>query len=84
MSVISERVATVSEYQYLRRAVNWVVPPEDACRSALAASLHGVVGHDADGIPVYMGRIIGDGLYGIVADLVVSRLNRLRESRTQP
>ncbi|WP_225731014.1 MULTISPECIES: GNAT family N-acetyltransferase [unclassified Nocardia] len=68
------RMATVEEYRFLRRSVGWHSPPDDArTAAALAASLYGVVAQDCSqpSPAIGMGRIIGDGLYGVVVDVIV-------------
>lgn len=61
---------TVSEYLYLRESVGWKNPCRKQQEKALGMSLFTLTAYD-DGIPVGMGRIIGDGIYDTIADVIV-------------
>ncbi|WP_069162887.1 GNAT family N-acetyltransferase [Nocardia altamirensis] len=71
MITIFERAPTVEEYLLLRRSVGWRVPEAGTCEAPLARSLFSVVAHEADNGVVAMVRLVGDGLYALVADAVV-------------
>lgn len=68
---IVERVPTVVEYRALRASVGWKAPAAAECESALAASLYSVVA-EISGRAVGMARVIGDGVYAVVVDVVVT------------
>ncbi|MCH4190868.1 MAG: hypothetical protein LKF52_01065 [Butyrivibrio sp.] len=61
---------TVSEYLYLRESVGWKNPCRKQQEKALEMSLFTLTAYD-DGMPVGMGRIIGDGIYDTIADVIV-------------
>lgn len=73
-------VPTVEEHGALAVAVGW----QDAFRweaipASLAGSVCGVVAYDAEGQPVAMGRVVGDGaFYFYVQDVVVHPGHRRR------
>lgn len=66
-----ERAPTVVEYRQLRAAVGWSVPAAAECASAVAASLFSVVA-EVEESAVGMARVIGDGVYAMVVDVVVA------------
>lgn len=61
---------TVSEYLYLRESIGWKNPCRKQQEKALEMSLFTLTAYD-DGMPVGMGRIIGDGIYDTIADVIV-------------
>ncbi|WP_459963919.1 GNAT family N-acetyltransferase [Nocardia sp. IFM 10818] len=70
--LITDVMVTVDEYRHLRRLAGWVCPPDSVCAAALSSSMFGVSGRDVGGQAVCMGRIVGDGLYGVIVDVVVA------------
>lgn len=73
VTVIVERAIGVPEYRRLRAEVGWCSPDDRVCAAALAASLFTVVAHDEEGRSVGMARAVGDGLYVLIVDVVVTR-----------
>ncbi|WP_429428575.1 hypothetical protein [Nocardia sp. GAS34] len=73
---IVERIPTVTEYQLLRASVGWKTPAARKCETALPASLYSVVA-EVDDAAVGMARVVGDGLYAMVVDVVVNGRNWL-------
>jgi len=67
---IAERIPSGIEYQRLRTAVGWRTPTMSECENALEASLYSVVA-ECEGAAVGMARVIGDGLYNVVVDVIV-------------
>lgn len=65
-----ENVLCFEDYCQLRRSVGWQLFSEDQMRDALAGSTYTVAAAD-HGKTVGMGRLIGDGMYYMIADIVV-------------
>ena len=65
-----KNVLCYEDYCELRESVGWPLWAEEQVRSALANSACTVIAVD-QGKTVGMGRLIGDGLYYIAADIVV-------------
>lgn len=61
---------TVSTYGVLRRSVGWCDLPDAQVEAALARSLYSVTVFDGL-LPVAMARAVGDGVYCLLADVVV-------------
>ena len=65
-----ENALTQEIYTRLRSSVGWLVfSPEQTARG-LSRSLYSIAVFDAER-PVVMGRIVGDGIYNTVCDIVV-------------
>lgn len=58
-------------YHKLRESVGWHNFSEEQVRKALSSSLYSVVIFD-EGLPIGMARVVGDGLYVTIVDVVVS------------
>ncbi len=69
--VLAENVLEAPDYAALRRQVGWAALPETQVRRALAASAC-TVGAWVGGRPAAMGRLVGDGLYYVLLDVVVA------------
>ncbi len=65
-----ENVLTYEIYNELRKSVDWNLYPEEQAKNAIEHSFYTVVAV-ADEMPVGMARVIGDGLYYYIADVVV-------------
>jgi GNAT superfamily N-acetyltransferase len=66
-----ERTPTVQEYLTLRRAINWKIVDEEACRKGLQGSLYCVCA-ELNYELIGMARVIGDsGLYFYIQDVIV-------------
>lgn len=66
-----EAALCYEDYCTLRESVDWPVPAKEQIRNALKKSLYTIIAVD-NGRTVGMGRLIGDGMYYIIADIVVS------------
>lgn len=67
---IYENNLTYDDYRSLRASVGWNNWAEQQTRRALISSLYAVTVRE-DGKTVAMGRLIGDGLYHLIVDVVV-------------
>ncbi len=65
-----ENILDYDTYISLRKSVNWKCFSEEQTRKALATTLYSVVVKE-DGQAVGMARIVGDGLYVLVVDVIV-------------
>ncbi|WP_433276947.1 GNAT family N-acetyltransferase [Pseudonocardia xinjiangensis] len=65
------RAPLPEDYVRLRASVGWPSPDVEACARALGATVFGLTAHDEAGRAVGMGRVIGDGLYLVLVDVVV-------------
>ena len=65
-----EEKPDVSTYFELRKSVDWKVFCEEQAKMALEKSIYSIVVKD-DGYPVAMSRVIGDGMYFRICDVVV-------------
>ena len=65
-----EEKPDVSTYFELRKSVDWKVFCEEQAKMALEKSCYSIVVKD-DGYPVAMSRVIGDGMYFRICDVVV-------------
>lgn len=65
-----ENVLCFEDYCKLRKSVNWLLFSNEQMQKALTHSLYTVIAVD-DNQTVGMGRLIGDGMYYIIADIVV-------------
>jgi ribosomal protein S18 acetylase RimI-like enzyme len=69
--LLVERIPSVQEYLDLRRAINWRIVDEEACKNGLQGSLYCVCAELNEKI-IGMGRVIGDsGLYFYIQDVIV-------------
>lgn len=65
-----ENVMCYEDYYRLRESVNWKNFSEEQCKKALSNNLYTVIAVE-NNKTVGMGRLIGDGMYYIMADIVV-------------
>ena len=65
-----ENALTADIYQKLRSSVGWSNFDNVQISQSLSRSLYSLVAYDAKK-PVGMGRIVGDGIYNIICDVVV-------------
>ncbi|MHA2399229.1 MAG: GNAT family N-acetyltransferase [Promethearchaeota archaeon] len=66
-----ERLPSVQEYLTLRRAINWKIIDQEACKKGLQESLYCVCA-ELKGAIIGMARVIGDsGLYFYLQDVIV-------------
>lgn len=65
-----ENALRYADYCKLRKSVGWPLFSEEQTRRALANSLYAVTAADG-GEAVGMGRLAGDGMYYLLADVVV-------------
>ena len=66
-----ENALNYEEYCALRKSVNWQLFSENQMQQALDNSLY-IVSAVEDEQTVGMGRLIGDGMYYMIADIVVA------------
>lgn len=57
-------------YRRLRSGAGWLDLDKEQTERGLSGSLYALVAYDGDE-PVGMGRIVGDGIYNIICDVVV-------------
>ncbi|MFX1281463.1 MAG: GNAT family N-acetyltransferase [Promethearchaeota archaeon] len=70
-ALLVERTPSVQEYLTLRKAVNWKLVDEKACKIGLQGSLYCICAEIDDEI-IGMARVIGDsGLYFYIQDVIV-------------
>lgn len=60
------------EYVELRATAGWGSPPGSTVATALSRSLAVVVERDRDGALLGMARAVGDGVYALIVDVVVT------------
>lgn len=65
-----ENSLTPSQYCKLRKCVNWTLFPEKQIQVLLRQTLYSVTLIDKEQ-PVGMGRLLGDGVYYMIADVIV-------------
>ena len=65
-----ENAISVDIYRGLRSSVEWSNFSTEQTARGLSRSLYSLVAYDAEK-PVGMGRIVGDGIYNIICDVVV-------------
>lgn len=70
MITYEEMVPDVATYHDLRASVDWSVFCTSQSTYALARSIYGVVAKDGDNT-VAMGRVVGDGMYCTIVDVIV-------------
>ena len=70
MITYEEMVPDVATYHKLRASVDWSVFCETQSAYALERSIYGVVAKDGDNT-VAMGRVVGDGMYCTIVDVIV-------------
>ncbi len=68
--LFKENVLGYEDYCRLRESVGWQLFSEEQTQKALSNSLYTVIAVDDDQA-VGMGRLIGDGMYYMIADIVV-------------
>ena len=66
-----ENVLTVELYRELRSCVGWKNFDDLQIKKALSRSLYSIVVIDEDK-PIGMGRVVGDGIYNTVCDVIVN------------
>ena len=66
-----ENAITVDIYRKLRESVGWTNFSVEQTERGLSRSLYSIAAFDARE-PVGMGRIVGDGIYNVICDIVVS------------
>lgn len=66
-----ENGLTVQDYQSLRESVGWRRMQQEQAQRALSRGICTLAALEGD-IPVGMGRLIGDGLYDTIVDVVVN------------
>ena len=71
MTAYRENCLSCGEYNSLRRAVGWKEIPCEQAEKALSASVYTVKAVCGERT-VGMGRLIGDGLYYLIADVVTA------------
>lgn len=70
MTAYRENALGMEDYCRLRESVGWLLFSEEQMQNALAHSAYTVLAVK-DGQTVGMGRLIGDGMYHIIVDVVV-------------
>lgn len=70
MITYHEEVPDVETYFELRKAVDWAVFSEEQAKKALDCAAFAIIAKDGDRT-VAMGRVIGDGMYYRICDVVV-------------
>ncbi len=65
-----ENMLQYEDYCRLRESVEWVLWAEEAMRKAVGNSLYTVTAVDGDQT-IGMGRLIGDGMYFMICDIIV-------------
>lgn len=65
-----ENILICKDYCSLRQSVKWINPPKSQAEKALSNSLYTVVAVE-NNQTIGMGRLIGDGMYYMIADVVV-------------
>ena len=68
--IFKENSLTVQDYQCLRESVGWLRMQQEQAAAALGRGLCTLAVLEGD-TPVGMGRLIGDGLYDTIVDVVV-------------
>jgi len=66
-----ENALRYEDYCRLRGSVNWLLFSEEQTRNAIKNSLYTVIAVDTNQT-IGMGRLIGDGMYYVIVDIVVS------------
>lgn len=65
-----ENSLTYQEYIALRKSVGWNNFAEEQVSKSIGNSIYNIVAED-NGQPIAMGRLIGDGIYYLIVDIVV-------------
>lgn len=65
-----ENVLCYEDYCNLRKSVGWLLFTKEQTENALSNSLYTVIAVDNNEV-IGMGRLIGDGMYYMIADIVV-------------
>lgn len=68
--VYKENVLCYEDYCKLRESVEWLLFSKEQTQKALNNNLYTVIAVDGDQT-IGMGRLIGDGMYYLIADIVV-------------
>lgn len=68
--ILQENVLTYDIYYELRKSVDWNNWSKTQSDSAIKNSYHTIVAYDDDE-PIGMGRVVGDGMYFTIVDVVV-------------
>lgn len=68
--ILQENVLTYDIYFELRKSVDWNNWSKSQSDSAIKNSYHTIVAYDDDE-PIGMGRVVGDGMYLTIVDVVV-------------
>lgn len=68
--ILQENVLTYDIYFELRKSVDWNNWSKTQSDSAIKNSYHTIVAYDDDE-PIGMGRVVGDGMYFTIVDVVV-------------
>ena len=71
----NEMIPDVSTYFELRQSVGWEIFSVEQAKKALCESAFFVLAKDGER-PVAMGRAVGDGMYYVIADVVVRGILR--------
>lgn len=74
----TENALNYEDYCQLRESVGWMLFSEEQMRKALDGSLYTVAAVD-DSRVIGMGRLTGDGMYYLIADVVVNPACQKRE-----
>lgn len=64
-----------TDYCALRRSVNWSIYSQEQAQRALRNSVYTVTAVEDEQV-IGMGRLIGDGIYYVIADIVVHPLHQ--------
>ncbi len=65
-----ENALTEEIYRKLRSSVEWMNFSTEQIKQGLSRSLYSLVAYDAEK-PIGMGRIVGDGIYNTICDIVI-------------
>lgn len=68
-----ENELSYKDYLALRKSIGWINYPEEQAKEALRRNVYAVTAIN-DGQTVGMGRLIGDGIYYMIADVIVHPL----------
>ncbi len=71
--IYKENILTYEIYKELRESVEWNNFSKDQAIKAIKNSAYNIVAFDNE-IPVAMARVIGDGLYYVIVDVIVAQV----------